>query len=86
MEKLFKMLSANDKLKHMLVSLLCMLWFTALGKLLFPWWVAITIASLITILTGVTKELNDSSFSKEDLLADCIGWLCGLIPLIVLAL
>ena len=66
----------EDKLKHIVVSaIICV----ALN-LILPWWAA----ALITLAIGVGKEVYDKVSKKgcaewEDLVADCIGILIGVL-------
>lgn len=75
MSTLLKLL-AEDKLKHIVVSAI----MAVVLNLILPWWVA----GLLTLAIGVGKEVYDKLSGKghaewEDLLADCIGIVIGIM-------
>ena len=71
-----KIMIGEDKLKHVVVSAI----ITVVLNLFLPWWAA----ALIILAIGISKEVYDKTTNKgcaewEDLLADVIGIIIGIL-------
>lgn len=92
-KKLLDFLVKNsDKILHVFVSMVVMLFITALFSLITTFGYAALIGAAVTMTCGIGKEIydkhNSSGHSAEwgDILADFIGVVLTLIPLLLIQL
>lgn len=81
-----------DKVLHVFVCMLLMLYITALAHIFCNTTVSCIIGGVITLCVGIGKELYDKNHQDKhsaewgDILADLVGIALGLIPIIIIAL
>lgn len=93
MEKIIEFLVKNiDKVLHAFVSMVVMLFVTALLSLLLNFWLSSALGAVLTMSVGIGKEIYDEEHREYhsaewgDLLADFIGIILGFIPLLIIQL
>lgn len=85
-------LSHIDKILHVFVSMVVMLFVTALLSLVLGFWLSSALGAIITISVGLGKEVYDEAHPEEhnaewkDILADFIGVILGFLPLLLMQL
>lgn len=86
MDKIKQFFSQKDKLQHIVFSMVLTLMFTALFSINFYFKPSLLIAGGVALFCGVGKEvydsINDKVASWLDILADLVGVLLVVIPLI----
>ena len=88
MGKIKQFFSTKDKLQHIVFSMVLTLVFTALFSISFCFKPSLLIAGGVTLFCGIGKEVydltNDKVASWLDILADLVGVLLVVIPLILI--
>lgn len=87
MGELIETYTTPDKIKHILVCCIIMLYTTSVFRLFLSKFIAIGTAFIVTMVIGMLKELYDKKHSdkhvasKKDFVADVFGAVLALIPL-----
>lgn len=88
MDKIKQFFSQKDKLQHVVFSMVLTLVFTALFSINFYFKPSLLIAGGVALFCGIGKEvydsINDKVASWLDILADLVGVLFVVIPLILI--
>lgn len=88
MDKIKQFFSTKDKLQHIVFSMVLTLVFTALFSINFYFKPALLIAAGASLFCGIGKEVYDSINNKVaswlDILADFIGIILVVIPLMLI--
>ena len=91
MDKIFDFFNEWDKLAHTALSAILEAWFTMFFLFAVKHlWIALIASTVLTLLIGFAKETFDADqngyFNWKDIIADSIGIVAILIPLIVIAI
>ena len=91
MDKILSFFKEWDKLAHITSSAILEAWFTMLFLFAVKHlWIALIASTAFTLLIGFAKETVDADqngyFNWKDIIADSIGIVAILIPLIVIAI